>query len=990
LLETLLAVSLTGVILFRPVYASAAANAPIVDLAYEYLNPAAQQMLQLPARPPETFLTLFPSAATQEGVFAFYRDTFLSGQLGQHQFNYQHDGLDGYFQLAAQRQGSLLLVSFTDTNDQPRTAAEEALRASQAREQTARQEAERQRQHLVNMFEQAPAMICIFDGPQHTFQFVNPPYQALVGSRPLVGLPIAEAMPELAGQPIFGLLDQVYQTGETFYASEMLVQLDHHNESRVQLEQRYYNFIYQARHSLAGAIDGILVFAYEVTPQVLARQQVQDLNEELAAINEELRASNEEYLLANTALSEAQAQLAQLNAELEARVQQRTSQVRLQSHRLERLLADAPAAIATLSGPDLVFEFLNERYQALFPNWQPLGQSVLAALPELAGSALGTVLREVYETGETFEGREVLIQFARPGDGQLEDRYFNFICQARYDLDRRIDGLVLFGFEVTEAVQSRHQREALQAELLAASQQQVQQREDLYQVFAQSPAIVLLLRGPQHRIEYFNAATERLYPGRQLQGRPVSEAMPGAAAHGFAAMLDRVYETGETHTGSELPLTVLNEAGQPVTTFLNFNYQAYREQGQIAGISVFAYDVTEQVLARQARQTQQEEQQRLFAQAPMAITVLRGPQFIIEQANENAEAIWGRTAAEVLGRPHFEAIPDSAGQGFEAMLTGVLESGEAVVLHEVPIELSRVHTGLPSRGYYTIIFKPLRDEHQRVTHIAVMWTESTDQVLARQQVQDLNEELAAINEELTATNEELHRSNARLTRANTDLGTFVYTASHDLKAPISNIEGLVVALRDTLPPAVQQDELVGQLLGLLDDTVHRFLVTIAQLTDLARLQRAYEEPTEVLALAPVVDGVLADLAPAIAEAGADVQVRVPTRLRISFNPASLRSIVYNLLSNALKYRDPARPAQVWLQTEQLPQGVVLTVRDTGLGLTESQQQRLFQVFQRLHTHVEGSGVGLYMIKRLIENAGATIAVTSIPGVGTTFTVTFPI
>ena len=105
LLEALLAVSLTGVILFRPVYAGAAADAPLVDLAYEYLNPAAQQMLQLPACPPETFLTLFPSAATQEGVFAFYRDTFLDGQLGRHQFNYQHDGLDGYFLLVAQRQG---------------------------------------------------------------------------------------------------------------------------------------------------------------------------------------------------------------------------------------------------------------------------------------------------------------------------------------------------------------------------------------------------------------------------------------------------------------------------------------------------------------------------------------------------------------------------------------------------------------------------------------------------------------------------------------------------------------------------------------------------------------------------------------------------------------------------------------------------------------------------------------------------------------------
>jgi signal transduction histidine kinase len=69
---------------------------------------------------------------------------------------------------------------------------------------------------------------------------------------------------------------------------------------------------------------------------------------------------------------------------------------------------------------------------------------------------------------------------------------------------------------------------------------------------------------------------------------------------------------------------------------------------------------------------------------------------------------------------------------------------------------------------------------------------------------------------------------------------------------------------------------------------------------------------------------------------------------------------------------------------------VLTVQDNGLGMSASQQERLFQAFQRLHTHVEGTGVGLYMIKRLIENAGARIAVASQPGEGTTFTVTFPI
>lgn len=223
-----------------------------------------------------------------------------------------------------------------------------------------------------------------------------------------------------------------------------------------------------------------------------------------------------------------------------------------------------------------------------------------------------------------------------------------------------------------------------------------------------------------------------------------------------------------------------------------------------------------------------------------------------------------------------------------------------------------------------------------------------------------------------------------------DLDTFVYTASHDLKAPIISIEGILATLREVLPAAVQQDELVARLLGLLANTVSRFLTTITDLTDLSRLQQSYNEPAERVALAPLVAGVVADLGPAIAAAGAELHLDVPAGLHVSFAPASLRSIVYNLLSNAVKYRDAARPAHVWLRTEAQADAVVLTVRDNGLGLTLNQQQRLFGVFQRMHTHVEGTGVGLYMIKRLIDNAGARITVSSEPGTGLTFTVTFPV
>jgi two-component system, sensor histidine kinase len=108
-----------------------------------------------------------------------------------------------------------------------------------------------------------------------------------------------------------------------------------------------------------------------------------------------------------------------------------------------------------------------------------------------------------------------------------------------------------------------------------------------------------------------------------------------------------------------------------------------------------------------------------------------------------------------------------------------------------------------------------------------------------------------------------------------------------------------------------------------------------------------------------------------------------------FSPKNLRSILYNLLSNGLKYAHPDRPPVVQIRSRCLPGRLVLTVQDNGLGLTQEQQGKLFVLFQRLHTHVEGSGVGLYMVKRIVENAGGSIEVQSQPGVGTRFTVSLP-
>ena len=132
-----------------------------------------------------------------------------------------------------------------------------------------------------------------------------------------------------------------------------------------------------------------------------------------------------------------------------------------------------------------------------------------------------------------------------------------------------------------------------------------------------------------------------------------------------------------------------------------------------------------------------------------------------------------------------------------------------------------------------------------------------------------------------------------------------------------------------------------------------------------------------------------DLAPQIQASGASVCVEVGDCPLISFSEKNLRSVVYNLFSNALKYRHPARTPTVHLRCRAEGRYAVLSVQDNGLGLNLTQDTgKLFALFQRLHDHVEGTGIGLYMVKKIVENAGGRVEVESQQGVGSTFSAYF--
>jgi PAS domain-containing protein len=288
-----------------------------------------------------------------------------------------------------------------------------------------------------------------------------------------------------------------------------------------------------------------------------------------------------------------------------------------------------------------------------------------------------------------------------------------------------------------------------------------------YEVYEHAPAAICLLRGPQHEYEYYNAAYQELFPGRQLLGRRVADALPELVAQGFLVPLAYVYETGATYVGTEMPLAVAELAGLPLTRYFDFTYQAYHEQGQVVGVAIFASDITEVLLARRAQEAQWTEWQRLFEQAPVAIAMLQGPHHVVKVANAAACAHWGRQPTQVLGQPLRDVLPTALYQELAPVLNGVLTTGQPHVTHELPTPLPS--SGQRARAFWDRTCQPFYDSGGRLAGVTVVATEVSQQVAARHQVQELNEELHAFNEELSASCYELATAQYELHLLNREL-----------------------------------------------------------------------------------------------------------------------------------------------------------------------------------------------------------------------------
>ncbi|WP_323172978.1 ATP-binding protein [Natrialba sp. PRR66] len=238
---------------------------------------------------------------------------------------------------------------------------------------------------------------------------------------------------------------------------------------------------------------------------------------------------------------------------------------------------------------------------------------------------------------------------------------------------------------------------------------------------------------------------------------------------------------------------------------------------------------------------------------------------------------------------------------------------------------------------------------------------------------------------LEQQNRLLERTQAQLEASNERLEQFAYAASHDLQEPLRMVSSYLQLIERRYGSELDED--ADEFLGYAIDGSERMRAMIEGLLEYSRVDTRGES-LEPVALDEVLATVRKDLELQLAETGTTIETEeLP---RTVGDKRQLRQLFQNLLSNAIEYSGD-EPPRISISAKRDADEWVISVRDTGIGIDPADQDRIFDVFQRLHTHEEtsGTGIGLALCKRIVERHGGEIWVDSTPGDGSTFSFSLP-
>ena len=763
-----------------------------------------------------------------------------------------------------------------------------------------------------SIIEQAPIPTAVFVGRELRIDVANKPMLKVWGKDEAVfGKSLAEAIPELQGQPYLELLDRVFTSGLAHEENAAPAYL----EVEGQLQLFYFNFTYKPLRNLKGEVYAIIDMAIDVTEEVQAKNALE---------------ASEKNLL--------------------------------------NLFNDAPVGIATVSAGRKFIVHSANRYIANIGGRVPedlLGRPMLDIVPELAGQGFDELLEEVIKTGMPYSANAVPANILK--DGSLQLVYISFTFQPRKSEDGLINDVLVVVTDVTQEMLNRNKI--------------VESERNLRNIVMKSPFGIAMLSGNPVRADMFNDSflTITGKSREAFERLPFWEVLKEAAPF-YEDTLDAVFKTGIPFQVTDEQINLIRK-GREETGYFNFVYEpVLNTNGKVAKVMLFVVEVTEQKLSND-RVAESEERFRTMAE---------GASILIAVGDESSNAVYFNKAwSDLTGR----SLQELLNVGW-ADLIHPEDRERYVDIYLAAFKEKKPFTGefriLNKEGQYRWLLSQGPPRFRSDGSFAGYISSSVDITLQREFQIGLENEVLVRTSELEQSNLILQQTNVELQRSNANLEEFAHAASHDLKEPIRKIQIFTQQLKVKLEEQLEQEE--KQLFHRIENSTAR----MGQLVDdLLLYSHASHRPlvAEQIDLNEKIHRVLEDLDLDIAEKKAVIDVG-PLPIVLGFG-RQLQQLFQNLLSNALKYSKANESPKIEIWAERVQENKnwydKISVRDNGIGFDIVYSEKIFQMFARLHGRDEygGTGVGLSIVKKVVENHYGVIRVQSEIGTGTTFELLLP-
>ena len=673
-------------------------------------------------------------------------------------------------------------------------------------------------------------------------------------------------------------------------------------------------------------------------------------------------------------------------------------------HRYRQLIYSSPFLIAILKGNNFIVEIAND---AIIEVWAKgknvIGKSLFAILPEIKDQGFLEILNNVFTTGESFEAHDMPIKLKR--NDVMELLYFSFVYQPQKNVDGEIDSIALIAHEVTP--------QAIINKNIKASEEQFRL------LVQQAPVAICVLRGSNYLVETVNQPMAQLW-NREITdviNKPVFDVLIEFKEQGFKELLDNVYATGVPFVAEELPVD-LHRNGMMHKAFVKFVYEPLRDGGgNITGVMALATEITDQVIARKKIEESAKHFRQMADMMPSKISNADEDGKLL-YLNEKWLDYTGKTVEELQGLNynnilHPEEVETYTNNFLHAAATGTVLKMEMRFLDR--------HGNYK---WHLNLASPIKDEHGKIINWVGSTLEIDEQVVQKEileiavkertieleiankelvyqnlEKEKRSAELAVANIELAFQNGEKEKRSAELLLINKELQSFTYVASHDLQEPLRKINFFAERIVET--ELKNLTDTGKDYFRRMQSAAVRMRQLIEDLLSFSRIN-IIDRKMELTDLILIVQEVEEELKENTENK--HIIIDVKSTCKVNVIVFQFRQLLHNLLGNSIKFAQPDVTPNITINThiangrdlnneELIPENSYchISIKDNGIGFEPEYSERIFEVFQKLHSRelYNGTGIGLAIVKKIVDNHNGIITATSELGEGALFDIYLP-